>query len=102
MGSLFSSGANVQAGSVLDRVISQASNEDECLLYRLANYKNGGELIDAFNVGGQTEVEKLIKEQFGVLMYNDGKGQIINRAEYLRWKFRDTKQVSILFNYFSL
>lgn len=61
MGSLFSSGANVNAGSVLDRVISQASNEDECLLYRLANYKNGGELIDAFNVGGKTEVEKLIK-----------------------------------------
>ncbi|XP_034241411.1 transient receptor potential cation channel subfamily V member 6 [Thrips palmi] len=80
-------------GSVLDRVISQASNEDDCLLYRLANYKNGGELIDAYNVGGQVEVEKLIREQFGVLMYCDGKGQVINRAEYLRWKFRDLKQV---------
>ncbi|KAE8748924.1 hypothetical protein FOCC_FOCC004329 [Frankliniella occidentalis] len=80
-------------GSVLDRVISQASNEDDCLLYRLANYKMGGELIDAYNVGGQVEVEKLIREQFGVLMYCDGKGQIINRAEYLRWKFRDLKQV---------
>ncbi|KDR16309.1 hypothetical protein L798_10124, partial [Zootermopsis nevadensis] len=60
---------------------------------RLANYKNGGELIDAYNVGGQAEVEKLIKEQFGVLMYADGKGQVINRAEYLRWKFRGQEQV---------
>ncbi|GLG93506.1 Inactive, transient receptor potential ion channel [Gryllus bimaculatus] len=80
-------------GSVLDRVISQASNKDDCLLYRLANYKNGGELIDAYNIGGQSEVEKLILEQFGVLMYCDGKGQVINRAEYLRWKFRDQAQV---------
>ena len=39
-------------------------------------------------------MEKLIREQFGVLMYQDGKGQVINRAEYLRWKFRDLKQVS--------
>ncbi|XP_068082114.1 transient receptor potential cation channel subfamily V member 4 [Anabrus simplex] len=85
--------ASTNDGSVLDRVISQASNQDECLLYRLANYKNGGELIDAYNVGGQSEVEKLIKEQFGVLMYADGRGQVINRAEYLRWKFRDQEKV---------
>ncbi|EEB19644.1 conserved hypothetical protein [Pediculus humanus corporis] len=80
-------------GSVLDRVISQASNKDDCLLYKLANYKNSGELIEAYNIGGQAEVEKLIKEQFGVLMYADGKGEVIKRAEYLRWKFRDQAQV---------
>ncbi|XP_054004498.1 uncharacterized protein LOC128890222 isoform X2 [Hylaeus anthracinus] len=85
--------SQVNAGSILDRVISQASNEDQCLLYRLANYKKGGELIESYNLGGQAEVEKLIREQFGVLMYADGKGQAINRAEYLRWKFRDLEQV---------
>lgn len=31
----------LQGGSILDRVISQASNQDQCLLYRLANYKKG-------------------------------------------------------------
>ncbi|XP_076282451.1 transient receptor potential cation channel subfamily V iav [Lasioglossum baleicum] len=85
--------SQVNAGSILDRVISQASNEDQCLLYRLANYKKSGELIEAYNQGGQPEVEKLIREQFGVLMYANGKGQAINRAEYLRWKFRDIEQV---------
>lgn len=55
----------------------------------------GGELIDAYNVGGQVEVEKLIREQFGQLMYQEGKGQIINRSEYLRWKFRDHEQVTL-------
>ncbi|XP_031843575.1 transient receptor potential cation channel subfamily V iav isoform X2 [Nomia melanderi] len=85
--------SQVNAGSILDRVISQASNEDQCLLYRLANYKKSGELIESYNRGGQAQVEKLIREQFGVLMYADGKGQVINRAEYLRWKFRDQEQV---------
>ncbi|XP_011167034.1 uncharacterized protein LOC105200930 [Solenopsis invicta] len=89
----FGRGSQVNPGSILDRVISQASNEDQCLLYRLANYKKGGELIEAYNQGGQPEVEKLIREQFGILMYADGKGQTINRAEYLRWKFRDLEQV---------
>ncbi|CAK9825541.1 Transient receptor potential cation channel subfamily V member 6 [Anthophora retusa] len=88
-----SRGSQVNSGSILDRVISQASDEDQCLLYRLANYKKGGELIESYNLGGQSEVEKLIREQFGILMYCDGKGQVINRAEYLRWKFRDLEQV---------
>lgn len=69
------------------------------LHFRLANYKNGGELIDAYNLGGQAEVEKLIQEQFGVLMYADGKGQVINRAEYLRWKFRGQEQVLLLLSF---
>lgn len=55
----------------------------------------GGELIEAYNIGGQVEVEKLIREQFGQLMYQEGKGQIINRSEYLRWKFRDHEQVTL-------
>ncbi|XP_043462245.1 uncharacterized protein LOC122498536 isoform X4 [Leptopilina heterotoma] len=83
----------VNSGSILDRVISQAGNEDQCLLYRLANYKKGGELIESYNQGGQQEVERVMREQFGILMYADGKGQTINRAEYLRWKFRDQDQV---------
>ncbi|XP_044006234.1 uncharacterized protein LOC122851212 [Aphidius gifuensis] len=83
----------INAGSILDRVISQANDEDQCLLYRLANYKKGGELIDAYQNGGQNEVEYVIRGQFGMLMYGDGKGKIINRAEYLRWKFRDLKKV---------
>lgn len=71
----------------------KSSNDDDCLLYKLANYKKEGELIDAYNLGGAQEVEKLIREQFGILMYKDGKGQIVSRTEYLRWKFRNTKHV---------
>lgn len=40
-------------------------------------------------------VEQLIRDQFGIFMYNDGKGQVINRAEFLRWKYRDHTEVTI-------
>jgi hypothetical protein len=55
----------------------------------------GGDLIDAFNVGGQHAVEELIRDQFGVFMYKGGKGQVINRAEYLRWKYMENAEVFI-------
>ncbi|XP_050533722.1 transient receptor potential cation channel subfamily V member 5 isoform X2 [Daktulosphaira vitifoliae] len=82
-------------GSVLDRVISQASNEDDCLLYKLADYKKGGELINVYNNGGQEEAEKFISEKLHGLMYNSGKGQVINRNDYLRWKHQNQKHISI-------
>ncbi|XP_053678362.1 uncharacterized protein LOC128728743 [Anopheles nili] len=85
-----------QGGAILDQVISQsASDSNQCLLYKMANYKRGGDLIDAFQIGGQKAVEQLIREQFGVFMYNKGRGQIINRAEYLRWKYMDNHEVII-------
>ena len=43
-------------GAVLDRVIASASPEDECLLYKLANFKKSGQLVEAFNSGGSKEV----------------------------------------------
>lgn len=106
----------VQGGAILDQVISEScSPANKILLYKLAHYKlgnfwelcnwqilkcmyyliKGGDLIDAYNVGGQYAVEQLIREQFGVFMYKGGKGQIINRAEYLRWKYIDNAEVSI-------
>ena len=38
------------------RVIASASPEDDCLLYKLANFKKSGQLVDAFNTGGSKEV----------------------------------------------
>lgn len=55
----------------------------------------GGDLIDAFQKSGQISVEAMLREQFGMFMYNNGKSQIINRAEFLRWKYMDNKEVVI-------
>lgn len=65
---------------------------------RLADYKKGGELINVYNNGGQDEAEKFIVEKLPGLMYNSGKGQVINRNDYLRWKFQNRKHVRLNYN----
>ena len=47
-------GEALDPGAVLDRVV--ANVEPACLLYNLANFKKGGQLIDAFNKGGSKGV----------------------------------------------
>ncbi|XP_004925321.1 uncharacterized protein LOC101737437 isoform X1 [Bombyx mori] len=90
----FLTAGNVQgAGSVLDRVISQPSSEDHTVLYKLADYKKGGLLLETYAKGGMTAAEKLMRDEFAAYMYGGGRGRVINRAEYLRWKFRDQEQV---------
>ncbi|XP_023321114.1 transient receptor potential cation channel subfamily V member 5 isoform X3 [Eurytemora carolleeae] len=82
-------------GAVLDRVIASASPEDDCLLYKLANFKKSGQLVEAFNTGGSKEVERIIREKLYPLMYNQGKGELITRTEYLRWKYRNNEKNKI-------
>ena len=80
-------------GAVLDRVIASASTEDDCPLYELANFKKGGKLVEAFTKGGSKQVEKMIKEKLDGFMYSQGKGELITRTEYLRWKYRNNTKV---------
>ncbi|XP_063388342.1 uncharacterized protein LOC134674213 [Cydia fagiglandana] len=80
-------------GSVLDRVISQPSSEAHTVLYKLADFHKGGLLLETYAKGGMVAAEKLIREEFAAYMYAGGRGRVINRAEYLRWKFRDQEQV---------
>lgn len=86
-----------QPGEILDQVISQstASAAKTCALYRLANYKRGGQLVDTFTAGGAPAAEHVIRTEYTVYMYHGGKGQPINRAEYLRWKYMDNREVTI-------
>ena len=72
-------------GAVLDRVISSAEPEDECYLYKLADFKKSGQLVDSFNQGGSKGLEDLVKK-VGPLMYWNGKGELITKTEYMRCK----------------
>ncbi|XP_022125869.2 transient receptor potential cation channel subfamily V member 4 isoform X1 [Pieris rapae] len=93
LGKLCSTTKVAAVGSVLDRVISQPSTEDHTVLYKLADYKKGGILLETYAKGGMVAAEKLIREEFAGYMYAAGRGRVINRAEYLRWKFREQEQV---------
>ena len=42
------------------------------------------------------QVEKMIREKLGGLMYNNGKGELITRTEFLRWKYRNNEKVTFV------
>lgn len=50
-------------------------------------------LLETYAKSGMMAAERLIREEFAAYMYAGGQGRVINRAEYLRWKFRDQEQV---------
>ena len=56
-------------GAVLDRVISSAEPEDECFLYKLADFKKSGQLVDAFNQNG-----------------SKSSGYHFNRSQFISWE----------------
>ena len=51
-------------------------------------------IISNLFVNVVTKVEKMIREKLGGLMYNNGKGELITRTEFLRWKYRNNEKVT--------
>ncbi len=93
MGKCLSKGEPFDPGAVLDAVVASTDAAEKCFMYQLANFKKGGQLVEAFNKGGSKEVEAFIKEKLGGFMYNHGRGEFITRTEYLRWKYREDAKV---------
>ena len=38
-------------------------------------------------------MENFIREKLGFMMYNHGRGEVITKTEYLRWKYRHNEKV---------
>ena len=55
-------------------------------LYRLVDMKDGGKLVNAFREGGKAKLIQMLKEEVEPLLYNRGKGGIITKIDFLRWK----------------
>jgi hypothetical protein len=43
-------------------------------------------------------VEKLIEEQFGIFLYNNGKGKTITKTDYFKWYCRSNTRVRTSFD----
>ena len=87
-------------------MISSSNPEDSCHLYKLADFRKSGQLVDKFLTEGSKGLDDFI-QRLGPLMYWEGKGELItrwgssiamstfnlglSRTEYMRWKFRDNK-----------
>ena len=80
---------NVLPSSTIDpdREWKQQNQEQrENLLYRYVNLQKGGELVRVYEQYGQKELEDFIRKEIQPLLYNEGKGKVIEKADYVRWK----------------
>ncbi|XP_057371293.1 uncharacterized protein LOC130692234 [Daphnia carinata] len=89
---------NKQNSSAFDRVTSRTSTDDDCLLYQLADYQKGGDLIRYFTKEGPRATEELLKEQIPMLLYRKGEGQMVRRSDYLKWKYRKKRHMAVAVN----
>ncbi|GAB1600059.1 transient receptor potential cation channel subfamily V member 5-like [Argonauta hians] len=57
-------------------------------IFTLVNFNNGGILVEAYNKGGTGKLVQALKEHVEPLLYNRGKGAIITKTEFLRWRYQ--------------
>jgi hypothetical protein len=64
MGNSCKKGEPFDPGAVLDKVIASPTAAEEYEMYKLANFRKGGHLIDCFNKGGSKEVGRGFRTSF--------------------------------------
>ena len=60
-------------------MISSSNPEESCHLYRLADFRKSGQLVDKFLTEGSKGLDDLI-QRLGPLMYWGAKGELITRC----------------------
>ena len=61
------------------QVISSSNPEDDCYLYKLADFRKSGQLVDKFLNEGSKGLDDFI-QKLGPFMYWQGKGELITRS----------------------
>ncbi|GFU63184.1 transient receptor potential cation channel subfamily V member 6 [Trichonephila clavipes] len=74
-------GASSLATSLLDEIVSkEEANQPLSPLYKLANYKKSGSLIERYLLEGQKELENIATNELRQYMYKDGEGEVMERG----------------------
>ena len=69
----------------------QNKQQDANVVYKYVNLQKGGKLVDAFNEEGSSgadleAVRKIIRDEMETFMYNHGKGKLVSKVEFIKWK----------------
>ena len=63
-------------------------------LYQLINLQKEGDLINIYENEGPEALRKFMDDNIEKLLYNNGAGKIVTKADYFRWKNRGKTKVS--------
>ena len=65
----------------------QNKQQDANDVYKYVNLQKGGKLVDAYKEGNDAEaVRRIIKDELDSFMYNHGKGKLITKIDFIKWK----------------
>ena len=56
--------------------------------YKFADLNRGGKLIEAYRKKGVTAVQEIARNEIQPFLYNGGKGDVITKLDYIKWKRR--------------
>ena len=71
-------------------------------LYKYVNLQKEGRLIDVYMEEGPEAVEALIRDELEPFLYNQGRGQLINKVNFIKWKNRVTAKLEVSISRFDL
>ncbi len=86
----------------LDTAWKQQNREQkENQMYKLINLQRGGELIRIYEDEGPEALQTFIRERVEPLLYNAGKGHMLHKVDYVRWKKKGEAKlkVGVIFSY---
>ena len=68
----------------------QNKQQDTNVVYKFMNLQKGGTLIDAYNreQNGLEAVRTIIRDELDSFMYGHGKGKVIRKIDFIKWKRR--------------
>jgi hypothetical protein len=64
-------------------------------LYRYINLDKGGRLVEVYVERGAEACEHLIATELEPFLYNAGKGRIVHKIDYLRWRNKVEAKMSV-------
>lgn len=69
-------------------------------VYRFVNFQKKGRLIEVYESQGAAAAESVIRDEMQCYLYDHGKGKLVTKIEYIRWKY--SKVTEPIYVYHSL
>jgi len=75
----------------------QNQEQKENPTYRFVNLQKQGRLVEVYNKHGPGACEAMIRHELQSFLYDGGKGKVITKIEYIKWKLSNLTKLNVSF-----
>ena len=73
----------------------QNQEQKENATYRFINLQKQGRLVEVYTQQGPAACEAVIRSELQSFLYDSGKGKVITKTEYVKWKFGNLTKLNV-------